>query len=110
MAAFAHWIRGLGDNRGHTVFSAEFIQKFELDYESVYYLTSVRDVSKRTNAVRVELGISIYVASAIEMAELKDDVLPQTFRHSVIKLAAADWGIWVDGFAHVSVLFLTVAI
>ena len=73
-------------------------------------MTSVRDVSKRTNAVTVELGISIYVASAIEMAELKDDVLPQPFRHSVINLAAADRGIWVDGFARVSVPFLIVAI
>ena len=70
----------------------------------------MRDVSKRTNAVTAANGVSIYVASAIVTEEMKGAVLTQPCRHSVINLALADRGIWVDGFAHVSVPFLIVSI
>ena len=70
----------------------------------------MRDVSKRTNAVTAANGVSIYVGSAILAEELKGAVLPQPCRHSVINLALAGTGVWVDGFAHVSVPFLIVAI
>ena len=37
-------------------------------------------------------------------------MLAQPFRHLIINLAVADRGIWVDGFAYISVPFLIVAI
>ena len=110
VAALIYWIRGFGDNPALAVFTAEVWRKFELDNEDGYYPTSVRDVSKRTNAVTVASGVSIYVASAIEMEELQSAVLAQPFCHSVIDRAVADRAIWMDGFAYFSVPFLIVAI